>query len=68
MMFQKKVDRAMKWLKEKRNKNLDELEPKEYNNIELEKNDFLALIISALMVFGPIILILIIILRWALKS
>lgn len=67
-MFQKKVDRAMKWLKEKRNKNLDELEPKEYNNIELEKNDFLALIISALMVFGPIILILIIILRWALKS
>lgn len=68
MMFQKKVDRAMKWLKEKSNKNLDELEPKEYNNIELEKNDFLALIISALMVFGPIILILIIILRWALKS
>lgn len=67
-MFQKKVDRAMKWLKEKSNKNLDELEPKEYNNIELEKNDFLALIISALMVFGPIILILIIILRWALKS
>ena len=68
MMFQKKVDRAMKWLKEKSNKNLDELEPKEYDNIELEKNDFLALIISALMVFGPIILILIIILRWALKS
>lgn len=68
MMFQKNVDRAMKWLKDKSNKNLDELEPKEYDNIELEKNDFLALIISALMVFGPIILILIIILRWALKS
>lgn len=53
MMFQNKLDRAMKWIK---NKNKDE--DHEKDSIELEKNDMLAIIISALLVFGPIILIL----------
>lgn len=53
MMFQKKLDRAMKWLE---NKNKDE--DWEKDSVELEKNDWLAIIISALIVFGPIILIL----------
>lgn len=43
----------MKWIK---NKNKDE--DHEKDSIELEKNDMLAIIISALLVFGPIILIL----------
>lgn len=53
MMFQNKLDRAMRWIK---NKNKDE--DHEKDSIELEKNDMLAIIISALLVFGPIILIL----------
>jgi len=53
MMFQNKLDRAMKWIK---NKNKDD--DHENDSIELEKNDLLAIIISALLVFGPIILIL----------
>ncbi|WP_352420803.1 hypothetical protein [Proteiniborus sp.] len=72
MMFQKKIDRAMNWLKE-RNKSvnsseLNDFDPKaewkaqESNKIELEKNDVLAIILSALIVFGPILLILIIML------
>lgn len=43
----------MKWLE---NKNKDE--DWEKDSVELEKNDWLAIIISALIVFGPIILIL----------
>lgn len=72
MIFQKKIDRAMNWLKEK-NKSENSLEVNNYdpkaewraeesNKIELEKNDVLAIILSALIVFGPILLILIIIL------
>lgn len=75
-MFQKKIDRAFSWLKEKNrpqnspevnNDNPSELErydPKaewkahENENMDLEKNDVLAIIISALLVFGPILLIL----------
>ena len=59
MMLQKKLDRAMNWLKNKSNDQeiIDE-------NIELEKNDLLALFISALLVFGPIILFLFLILFW----
>lgn len=57
MMLQKKLERAMEWLKNKP-ENKEEIE----ESIELEKNDVLALIISALLVFGPIILFLILIL------
>ena len=39
-----------------------EWKAQEYENMELEKGDTLAILISALLVFGPILLILIIIL------
>ncbi len=55
MMLQKKLQRAMDWLK---NKNTDE---DEMDNIEIEKKDILPLILSALLVFGPLLLILIVI-------
>jgi len=58
MMFQKKIDRAMDWLKEKNTTN--EIEEKyQEDYIELEKGDRLAIFISAILVFGPIFLILI---------
>ncbi len=62
MMLQKKLERAMDWLKNRSNKE-EGLE----ENIELEKNDLLALFISAILVFGPIILILLLILFWAMR-
>lgn len=60
MFYKKKLDRAMKWLKEKnklqnRDNSTEELE--NYNNVEFEKKDVLAIIISALLVFGPLFLI-----------
>lgn len=62
MFYQKKLDRAMKWLKE-RNKSQnnsysteEELEDAR-NNVEFEKKDILAIIISALLVFGPLFLV-----------
>jgi len=63
MMLQKKLERAMNWLNKKNSPDIDYSENNE-ENLELEKNDILALIISTLIVFGPIILVLIIILRW----
>lgn len=62
MLFQKKLDRAMDWLKDK---SINEVENEE--NIEIEKSDLPALFISALLVFGPIILILFLILLWTVK-
>lgn len=85
MILQKKIDRAMNWLKEKNssaqnnnneysekfpqdNSDLSSYDPKaewdaqNNSNIEFEKKDIIAMIISALMVFGPIFLILIVIL------
>lgn len=59
MLLQKKLERAMDWLKNKSKNQEENLE-----NIELEKNDLLALFISALLVFGPIILFLFLILFW----
>lgn len=61
MMFQKKIDRAMNWLKEK-NKKSDfdesgELSREDYN-YKLDKTGIFALIISALLVFGPIFIVL----------
>lgn len=66
MIFQKKVDRALQWLKDKNKSNeikedheVDQVEIQE--DLPLEKGDRLALFLSALLVFGPIFLILIII-------
>lgn len=68
MIFQSKVDRAMKWLKKKnqpkREDNLNGLEDEMSLGQEqekIEKRDILAILISALLVFGPIILVLLII-------
>lgn len=75
MLMQKKIDRAMNWLKEKNqtqqnnqeNEDMEKVDPRaewltENNNqIELEKGDGLAIALSALIVFGPILLIFIII-------
>jgi hypothetical protein len=53
MMLQKRVERVMEWLKVKnKSKGVEE-------DIELEKKDILAIIISAFIVFLPIILLLI---------
>jgi hypothetical protein len=53
MMLQKRVERVMEWLKVKnKSKEVEE-------DIELEKKDILAIIISAFIVFLPIILLLI---------
>jgi len=64
MLFQKKVDRALNWLKEKNSsagKENNEFDGT-INQDELEKHDLAAMIISALLVFGPILIVLIIIL------
>lgn len=53
MIFQKKVDRAMEWLKNKNKK--DENHEEE---LKLEKNDLFAIIISALLVFVPLFIVL----------
>lgn len=73
MLFQRKVDRALNLLKEKNRarsmgaSNLDgikdnsETEDNDSNKLKLEKHDLAAIIISALLVFAPILIILIII-------
>lgn len=57
----------MEWLKNK-NKRSDsgEINDESIEDVKFEKTDILALIISALLVFGPIILILLIILYFVL--
>lgn len=59
MMLQKKLDRAMEWLKN-RSVSDDPLEEK----LELEGKDIIAIIISALIVFLPILFVLLLILFW----
>jgi len=90
MLLQRKIDRAMNWLKEKNNleksnsedysnklpddnSDLYSFDPKaewkaQEENIKLEKGDIPALIISALIVFGPIFLVLIGILMFVLPK
>lgn len=70
MFFKNKVDRAFKWLEEKNRamdggrKDLDpDIEIEE--DITFEKKDYLAIIISALLVFGPILLVLLVVAIWA---
>ena len=60
MFFQKKVDRSFDYLKEegeKRGETLREARDRD-ENMKLEKMDIPAMILSALMVFGPIFLVL----------
>lgn len=63
MIFQSKLDRAMEWIKNK-NKNSDsqnELYDENKEDYQFDKTDILAIIISALLVFGPVIITLFII-------
>lgn len=53
MIFQKKVDRAMEWLKNKNKK-----DENQEDELKLEKNDLFAIIISALLVFVPLFIVL----------
>lgn len=77
MFFQKKIDKSMESIKNRNKyKKTDEIDfdepfdPKaeweeEQNPIDLEKGDLLALMISGLIVFSPILIVLILILIWA---
>jgi hypothetical protein len=61
MFFNKKrIDRAMNLSKEKNKLQQFYSDNEDDNDIELEKSDILAVVISALLVFGPILLIMII--------
>lgn len=58
MLFKKKIDRAFDLLKEKNNIE-DSNNKLGEEEIYLEKNDYIAIILSAIIVFGPIFLVLI---------
>lgn len=68
MLFQKKVDRALALLKEKRaaldkksSEDRESLTDDYSDSPDLERKDFLAMVLAALLIFGPILLILAII-------
>ncbi|MFO7295430.1 MAG: hypothetical protein FWJ59_06110 [Caldicoprobacter sp.] len=56
MMFYGKFNRAMEWLKQQ---NKDKKQDGDQEDLKLDRSDILALMLSALLVFGPIILFLI---------
>lgn len=56
MMFHGKFNRAIEWLKRQ---NKDRQQDFDEEDLKLDRMDILALIISALLVFGPVILFLI---------
>jgi len=64
MLFQKRVDRSLEYLKEEGEKHGETLRDlrDQGENEKLEWADIPAMIISALLVFGPILLVLIVIL------
>lgn len=72
MLFQKRIDRAFKFLKEKNNveesDNKDKPDYIEEYNPPMEIKDYIALVISAFLVFSPIFIVLILILLWAFKG
>lgn len=65
MLFQKRVDRAMKYSKDKAEENKGKVNPREreeeFLSASLEKGDLPALIISALLVFLPAAMIVVLI-------
>lgn len=73
MIFQNKVDRAMKWLTDKNQANevhgqeesdvpfdarAEWLAEQEAEGMKFEKGDLTAIFLSALLVFGPVLLVL----------
>jgi len=69
MLFQKKLDRSFEYFKEEGKKHGETLrEARERDeNMKIERTDIQAMIISALMVFGQIFLVLIVILLLCLR-
>lgn len=68
MIFQNKGNRLFSWRKKEEIEEIEDFHPDmEYKEeyVELEKNDFLAMCIAAVLVFGPIFLVLIGILIWS---
>lgn len=65
MMFQKKVDRAFKWLEEKNKDKESNNEDFKEEDVTLEKKDYLAMFISSIIVFFPLLIILLVIALWA---
>lgn len=69
MIFHNRKGRRTGWLrrgKEEKIKDFDpEMQWEQEEPIELEKNDFLAMVIAAIIVFGPIFLVLGAILMWS---
>jgi len=76
MLFQEKIDRALKWVTDKNKKpdahdiedsdlpsdsRAEWLAEKENEEIKLEKGDLLAIVLSAILVFGPVFLVMAII-------
>jgi len=56
MMFHGKFNRAIEWLKRQ---NKDKQQDFDEEDLKLDRMDILALMLSALLVFGPVILFLI---------
>lgn len=69
MIFNNRKDRRSSWLRRRKEEKIKDFDPEmqweKEEQIELEKNDFLAMIIAAIIVFGPIFLVLVAILMWS---
>lgn len=75
MFFQKKINATMDWLKSKNPKEYVETEELdsqvkwkgEEDHAYLDKKDMFALYLSALLVFSPVFIVLLLILIWSFK-
>lgn len=70
MFFQSKLDRAMEWIKNRNeisNSSSNEIGNINEEDFKFDKTDILALIISALLVFGPVIIVLLTIVYFLLQ-
>lgn len=64
MLFQRKVDRAMRLQKEENEKVQREHLPEDKEKIPLEKNDTWAMILSAWLVFLPIAIVILLVIAF----
>ncbi|NLY45492.1 MAG: hypothetical protein GX053_05830 [Tissierella sp.] len=70
VFFQSKLDRAMEWIKNRNeisNSPSNEIGNINEEDFKFDKTDILALIISALLVFGPVIIVLLTIVYFLLQ-
>lgn len=63
MLLQKRIDRAMDWLKEKTTKDKAG-KPATEGEVHLEKGDMPAMILSAMLIFLPIALLVLVVLSF----